>query len=220
MPSSQLSERGTLPVLREPSANTHGYPGTPSSRLLTAAPCEPACPRLHGQTWPDTATQNHTRPHTTTHNHIQPHMAKHGHTTTHNHTRPHTHTHTHTHTQPGPSQSLLFGPGTTTLRVGGGEGNGLPDSETPLAPSSLGAPQRNPQQVRGAGLPGSSQYPEEITQEREKAPGKPARPLQGGPAHGDTGQGSGLAAGLPDGSGQMLLVDSAKVTLVSSAEPP
>ena len=170
----------------------------------------------HGHTKPHTATHNHTQPYTTIYNHTWPNTATQPHTTTHGHT----HTHTHTHTQPGPSQSLLFGPGTTTLRVGGGEGNGLPDSETPLAPSSLGAPQRNPQQVRGAGLPGSSQYPEEITQEREKAAGKPARPLQGGPAHGDTGQGSGLAAGLPDGSGQMLLVDSAKVTLVSSAEPP
>ena len=83
-------------------------------------------------------------------------------------------------------------------------------TQKPPTPSGLGAPQRNPQQDLGAGLPGSSQYPEEITQEREKAPGKPAWPLQGRPAQGDTGQGSGLTADLPDGSGWMLLVNSAK----------
>ena len=197
---------------------TRAHPAPDCSQVPRVSPPARDCARpdtaRHGRTRPYTATHSHTEPHTATQNNTWPHRTIHG------HTEPHTATYRHTQTHTARAKPVsAFWAWDHNPEGWGGEGSGLPDSETPLAPSSLGAPQRNPQQVRGAGLPGSSQYPEEITQEREKAPGKPARPLQGGPAQGDTGQGSGLAAGLPDGSGQMLLVDSAKVTL-SSAEPP
>ena len=93
-------------------------------------------------------------------------------------------------------------------------------TQKPPTPSGLGAPQRNPQRVLGAGLPGSSQYPEEITQEREKAPGKPAWPLQGRPAQGDTGQGSALLLVCQMAQGGCFWSTQQKGPLISSAEPP
>lgn len=75
----------------------------------------------------------------------------------------------------GPSRSLPSRPG-TTLEVGWARAVESLDPHPP--PQQSGRPSKGPQQVWGAGLPGSSQFPKEITQERGKSPGKPARPLQ------------------------------------------
>ena len=115
LPSSQLSERGAPSCPHRALSPTHMCtPGTPSSCLLTAAPCESARWRVytathghtqqhtttHGHTQPHTTTHSHTQPDTTTHSHTQPHTATHGHTQphiiTHGHTQSHTATHGHT----------------------------------------------------------------------------------------------------------------------------
>lgn len=54
-------------------------------------------------------------------------------------------------------------------------------------------------------MPDSSQYPEEMTGESAKSPGQPGRPLQGRPAWGTLTNSPAPAAGLPDGSGPIIL---------------
>lgn len=110
--------------------------------------------------------------------------------------------HSHTATGTKPSLSLLFRPG-TNLGVGWVRAT---DSLTPEVPQQSGLSSKPLWHVWGPVLPGAVHLrlitiPSEITQEREKFPGKPVWPLQGRPAQGTLADSPALAAGLPDGSG-------------------